>query len=106
MNIYPDLYLDSILELSVETLNKNNIKGLMIDIDNTVVDTEKNIIDTINDYGRNRGKYQKGSNKNPITGTGGRTKKADQTDTTNEPETNTANSNKEAEQSAEDEETK
>lgn len=33
------------------------------------------IIDLINDYGRNRGKYQKGSNKNPITGTGGKAKK-------------------------------
>ena len=36
------------------------------------------IIDLINDYGRNRGKYQKGSNKNPITGTGGKTKKSDE----------------------------
>jgi len=50
MNIYPDLYLDSILELSVDTLNKNNIKGLMIDIDNTVVDTQKNIIDGLEDW--------------------------------------------------------
>ena len=29
----------------------------------------------INEYGRNRGKFKKGSNKNPVTNTGGRTKK-------------------------------
>jgi hypothetical protein len=33
------------------------------------------MIDAINAYGRNRGKYKAGTNKNPVTGTGGRTKK-------------------------------
>lgn len=50
-------------------------------IDQDLVDDEKfldssvGLIDAINTYGANRGKYKKGSNKNPITGTGGRTKK-------------------------------
>ena len=39
------------------------------------LDSSKGLIDAINDYGRNRGKYKAGTNKNPITGTGGRTKK-------------------------------
>jgi len=39
------------------------------------LDSSTGLIDAINEYGKNRGKYQKGSNKNPITGTGGRTKK-------------------------------
>jgi hypothetical protein len=43
--------------------------------DNFELKSTTDIIDAINDYGRNRGKYQKGSNKNPITGTGGKTKK-------------------------------
>ena len=43
--------------------------------EDTELMSDKSLIDTINDYGKNRGKYQKGSNKNPVTGTGGRTKK-------------------------------
>lgn len=38
------------------------------------LDSSAGLIDAINDYGKNRGKYAKGSNKNPITGTGGRQK--------------------------------
>ena len=37
--------------------------------------TTTDIIDLINDYGKNRGKYKQGSNKNPVTGTGGKAKK-------------------------------
>jgi hypothetical protein len=43
--------------------------------DNEDLETGKDLIDIVNEYGRNRGKFQKGSNKNPTTGTGGRTKK-------------------------------
>lgn len=43
--------------------------------DNEDLETGKDLIDIINEYGKNRGKFKKGSNKNPITGTGGRTKK-------------------------------
>lgn len=34
------------------------------------LDTEKNLIDIINDWAKNRGKIQKGSNKNPASGKG------------------------------------
>lgn len=34
------------------------------------LDTEKHLIDAINDWAKNRGKIQKGSNKNPATGKG------------------------------------
>jgi hypothetical protein len=40
------------------------------------LDSSAGLIDAINEYGRNRGKYNKGSNKNPITGTGGKTQKS------------------------------
>ena len=43
--------------------------------DDKYLDSSTGLIDAINDYGRNRGKYKKGSNKNPTTGTGGRAKK-------------------------------
>ena len=49
----------------------------LIDTDE-YLDSSTGLIDAINEYGKNRGKYQKGSNKNPITGTGGRTKKEDE----------------------------
>lgn len=44
--------------------------------DNEELETGKDLIDIINEYGRNRGKFKPGSNKNPITGTGGRQKAA------------------------------
>lgn len=43
--------------------------------DEKYLDSSTGLIDAINEYGRNRGKYKKGSNKNPITGTGGRAAK-------------------------------
>ena len=46
--------------------------------ENEDLETNKDLIDIINDYGKNRGKYQKGSNKNPVTGTGGKAKKEEE----------------------------
>ena len=54
--------------------------------DNEDLETGKDLIDIINEYGRNRGKFQKGSNKNPITNTGGRTKKPDKQEEPDEEE--------------------
>ena len=42
--------------------------------DDFELDSSTSIIDTINDYGRDRGKYRPGTNKNPVTGTGGKSK--------------------------------
>lgn len=42
--------------------------------EDTKLETEKHIIDVINDWAKNRGKYKPGSNKNPVSGTGGRNK--------------------------------
>jgi hypothetical protein len=39
------------------------------------LDSTAGLIDAINEYGKNRGKYRAGTNKNPVTGTGGKTKK-------------------------------
>jgi hypothetical protein len=43
--------------------------------DDKFLNSSKGLIDAINAYGANRGKYKPGTNKNPVTGTGGRTKK-------------------------------
>ena len=42
--------------------------------DDFKLETSTDIIDVINEYGRNRGKYKPGANKNPVTGTGGKQK--------------------------------
>ncbi len=73
--------------------------------DNEELETGKDIIDIINAWAKNRGKFKKGSNKNPITGTGGRSKKQ----TESEPEENSeeateepANENEEPSEENED----
>lgn len=45
MNIYPDLYLDSVKNISVTLLRKNNIDALILDVDNTLIDYYRNLID-------------------------------------------------------------
>lgn len=42
--------------------------------DNEDLETGKDLIDVINSWARDRGKFKKGSNKNPVTGTGGKQK--------------------------------
>lgn len=62
---------------------------------NDYLDSSKGMIDAINAYGRNRGKYKAGTNKNPVTGTGGRTKKEEpKAEPKEEPEENENNNNK------------
>ena len=46
--------------------------------DDKYLDSSTGLIDAINEYGRNRGKYKPGSNKNPVTGTGGPKKKEEE----------------------------
>ena len=50
------------------------------------LDSSTSIIDTINEYGRNRGKYKPGTNKNPVTGTGGKSKQNTKPEEENAPE--------------------
>ena len=45
MKIYPDLYLNNVKEITLELLNENNIKGLILDVDNTLIDYDKNILE-------------------------------------------------------------
>lgn len=45
MNLYPKLYLKNIKEITIELLNKKQIKGLILDIDNTLIDFDKNLLE-------------------------------------------------------------
>lgn len=53
MNLYPNLYLKNIKEITIELLNKNNIKGLILDIDNTLIDFDKNLLEGVEKWCEN-----------------------------------------------------
>ena len=47
MIIYPDLYLNKVEEITAEYLNQKEIKALILDVDNTLIDYNKNLSETI-----------------------------------------------------------
>lgn len=58
MILYPDYYCNKITDISIDLLNSKNIKGLILDIDNTLIDFDRNIlkgakewVDKMKDYG-------------------------------------------------------
>ena len=52
MKIYPRLYCENILEVTPEILKENNIKALILDVDNTLLDFDLKIIDGLEDWGK------------------------------------------------------
>lgn len=38
MLVYPKFYCDNVRDVKLEFLNKNNIKGIILDVDNTLID--------------------------------------------------------------------
>ena len=58
MILYPKEYLKSVRDITIEFLKKNNIQGLILDVDNTLLDYYKNIpngIEEWTDYIKNNG---------------------------------------------------
>ena len=53
MLIYPNLYLNKIEELTAEYLNKKEIKALILDVDNTLIDYDKKLSETIIQWAKN-----------------------------------------------------
>ena len=45
MILYPKLYLTNVKKITIELLKKYNIKGLILDIDNTLIDFDKNLLE-------------------------------------------------------------
>lgn len=45
MIFYPDIYLNNVNEITIELLKKNNIKGLLLDVDNTLIDFDLKILE-------------------------------------------------------------
>lgn len=45
MLLYPDFCCKNIKEVTVERLEKNNIKGIILDVDNTLIDLKHNLLE-------------------------------------------------------------
>lgn len=47
MILYPRLYLKSVTEITMDILKQNDIKGLILDVDNTIIDIDRNMDDKV-----------------------------------------------------------
>lgn len=45
MILYPNIYIENVKEITLDLLNKNNIKGLLLDVDNTLIDFDLKILE-------------------------------------------------------------
>ena len=52
MILYPKLYCEKVTDIEVEYLKENNIKALILDVDNTLLDFDLKIIDGLEDWGK------------------------------------------------------
>ena len=53
MFFYPKGYFNKVSEISLEYLKENNIKGLILDVDNTLIDYYKNMSEETIDWANN-----------------------------------------------------
>lgn len=51
--IYPKEYLDSVKDISIELLHKNDIRGIILDVDNTLIDLDRNMLEGVQDWVEN-----------------------------------------------------
>ena len=50
MNIYPKLYCKKITDIEIDYLKENNIKALILDVDNTLLDFDLKIVDGLKNW--------------------------------------------------------
>lgn len=50
MILYPKFYLDSVKDINIEFIKENRIQGLLIDVDNTLIDTKSNLLDGLDKW--------------------------------------------------------
>jgi len=50
MILYPKAYFENVKQINIDFLNKNNIKALILDVDNTILDFNKNIPEGIKEW--------------------------------------------------------
>ena len=50
MFYYPKAYFDSVKDINIDFLNNNNIKALILDVDNTILDFDKKIPNGVKEW--------------------------------------------------------
>lgn len=50
MLLYPKLYLTNVKEITIELLKTHKIKGLILDVDNTLIDFDKKLLEGAKDW--------------------------------------------------------
>lgn len=50
MILYPNLYCKNVTAITIEILKKNSIKGLILDVDNTLIDIDRNMDPKVKDW--------------------------------------------------------
>ncbi len=50
MSIYPKSYFEKVTDISPEFLKENKIQGLILDVDNTLIDFDRNLLKGIDDW--------------------------------------------------------
>lgn len=50
MILYPKMYLNSVKDITIDILKKYELKGLILDVDNTLIDYDKNIPDGVEEW--------------------------------------------------------
>lgn len=53
MNVYPNKYIKRVEDIDIEFLQKNKLKALVLDVDNTLIDYNGNLSDTIIEWAKN-----------------------------------------------------
>ena len=50
MIFYPNIYLNNVKDITIDLLKKNKIKGLLLDVDNTLIDFDLKILDGVKEW--------------------------------------------------------
>lgn len=50
MFFYPDYYCDKVTDITIDLLKENHIKGMMLDVDNTLIDFDRNLLEGIEEW--------------------------------------------------------
>ena len=54
MILYPKSYFNNVLEIDDDFLKKNQIKDIFLDIDNTILDTDNNMLEGLEEWVKNK----------------------------------------------------
>ncbi|MCI8999995.1 MAG: YqeG family HAD IIIA-type phosphatase [Clostridia bacterium] len=50
MRVYPKMYLKKVQEITYEMLQENNISGMILDVDNTLIDYDRNMPEGVDNW--------------------------------------------------------